>query len=1142
MTLLSGPTPQRFELRAALPTGMTLLEASAGTGKTFTIAALTTRYVAEGVLPIDRLLVITFTRMATGELRDRVRERLVRAHDGLVDVLDGAAAHEDDEIVQLLASAPEDEVRARRDRLGKAIAGFDTATIETTHGFCLQVLHGLGTAGDVDREVTLVEDVSDLMEDVVDDLFLRRFAHKPNHLGFTRSEAMEIARHVLGHPDAVIVPPPSDANDAPSIRRRFAKAVGEEMERRKQALKILTYDDVLSRLRATLFDADRGVAACARLRERYDVVLVDEFQDTDPVQWEIMHKAFGESDRATLVLIGDPKQAIYAFRGADVHTYLRAQGVVTSQWTLDVNWRSDQGLLDAYDALFSGAQLGSAGITYHPVTAAEANRAPRLEGAPVGQPLRVRIVHGADGLVPLTGKRQEPRTADARALIARDVAAEVVHLLEAEPSLLTRTGVGDEGTPTTLNPGHIAVLVRVNKHAVTVRDALHAAGVPAVIGGAGSVFATEPAQEWLRLLEALERPTSRDRAALAAMTCFVGWTAEQVATADVEWEELHWSLHRWAAVLRDRGVASLYETVSTSQAVPARVLGRPSGERFMTDLRHVAQLLHEAGVKEGRGPAAMATWLGRRIHDAERDADNEERTRRLESDADAVQVLTIHRSKGLEFPIVLCPYLWDGNARTNDVPIFHDARNGNVRTIDVAGEGNEHAVHQKLELEEGRGEDLRLLYVALTRARHQAVVWWAGAMNSQHSPLARLLFDRGPDGVVGPYGAAARSDADVEAAAHGLGELVSVERVGLPPGTRWQRASGEVPELTAATFDRPLDLSWRRTSYSSITRLAHEHPGIGSEPESTVVLDEVATTGPTGPAELAEALQVAGAAGASGKQAAPLLLAGMPGGTLVGTVVHEAFEAVAFDARDLRDEVAGALGRAAQRRHVQLGDMEAAVAGLCAVIESPLGHLVDDLALRRLGRADRIDELGFEIPLVGGDEPTGGARLHVGAVADLLEAHLPSEDPVAAYAGRMRALDGDVLRGYLTGSLDLVVRFGGDRFVLADYKTNRLAGPDETLTSWHYRPEAVQAAMVDAHYPLQAVLYAVALHRYLRWRLPGYDPERNLAGVLYLFVRGMSASEPQQVDGVPCGVWSWRPPAALVEALSDLFDRGVVPA
>ena len=1128
-----APDPRPFEVGGELPTGMTLLQASAGTGKTFTIAALTTRYVAEGILPIERLLVITFTRMATGELRERVRERLVHAFDGLTDMLAGQGGHDDDELVQLLARGPSDEVEARRDRLAKAIADFDAATIETTHGFCLQVLYGLGTAGDVDREVTLVEDVGDLMEEVVDDLFLRRFANKPNVLDFDRGDAMEIAKSVLAHPDADMLPPLSQAEDLPSIRRRFAKAVRDEMEERKRALKILTYDDVLSRLRRTLFDEERGPAACARLRERYDVVLVDEFQDTDPVQWDIMRRAFGEGG-ATLVLIGDPKQAIYAFRGADVHTYLQARDVVDSEWTLDVNWRSDQGLLQAYDALFGDAQLGYAGIAYRNIRAADANQQPRLVGTQCDVPLRVRMVHADDGLVPLTPQRQQPKAPDARSFIARDLAAEVVRLLTDAPELIARSRDGVEVGRTTLHPGHMAVLVRKNDHAVTVRDALRAAGVPAVIGGAGSVFATEPALQWLRLLEALERPTARDRASLAALTCFVGWSPQEVATADeAEWEGLHWSLHRWAALLRDQGVASLYQAVSSSHEVPERVLARPSGERFMTDLRHIAQLLHEAGASEGLGPTAMATWLGRRIHDAARDGENEERARRLESDAEAVQVITIHRSKGLEFPIVFCPYMWDGRPGGKDkhVPMFHNPDNADVRTIDVGREGNRFAQHQKMELEEARGEDLRLLYVALTRARHQAILWWAGANDSQHSPLARLLFDRDARGVVGPYGAKTRSDAAVESTLGALGSCVSVERVGEPSTGRWTEDAGPPPFLEAAAFDRTLDVGWRRSSYSSITRALHEQPNVGSEPEQQLTSDE---DGPAVPVPVGRA----GAGPGGGDPAVALGLADMPGGALVGTVIHGVFEHTEFDAPDLTAAVTAALAGEVARRNVHLGSTEVVAAGLCAAIAAPLGPVVDDVALRAIARVDRLDELTFEIPLVGGDTPS--ASLHVAAVADLLEEHLPVDDPVRRYAPHLRdpALGG-VLRGYLTGSLDLVFRLPGDRFVLADYKTNRLGTPEDTLTSWHYRPEALQAEMVAAHYPLQALLYAVALHRYLRWRLRGYDPDVHLGGILYLFVRGMSAVAPGPAGAPPPGVWSWRPPARLVEALSDLFDRGV---
>ncbi len=451
---------------------MTLLEASAGTGKTFTIAALTTRYVAEMGKPIDRLLVITFTRMATGELRERVREHLVHAFDGLVAVLSGAAPPHDDEILRHLADAPRAVQEERRDRLGKAVADFDAATIETTHGFCLQVLYGLGTAGDVDRDVTLLEDVRDLMEEVVDDLYLRKFAHRPNEHGFTRAEAVTIARKVLDHPDARVVPAPSDGDDLDAVRARFAAAFHKEMERRKRALKIMTYDDVLLRLRQTLRDPVRGPHARKRLRERYDVVLVDEFQDTDPVQWDIMHRAFGDHD-TTLVLIGDPKQAIYAFRGADVQAYLAGEGqavrpngrsTTTGEATSHSSARTTR-----CSATPNSARVGStigASVPPRPTWSRG------CVGVPVTAPLRIRMVHVADGLVGRT--KEGLKAADARAFIATDLAEQVVELLSAGGEVVVRNRDGTERERGPLHAGHIAVLVRSNTHAMVVRDALHA--------------------------------------------------------------------------------------------------------------------------------------------------------------------------------------------------------------------------------------------------------------------------------------------------------------------------------------------------------------------------------------------------------------------------------------------------------------------------------------------------------------------------------------------------------------------------------------------------------------------------------------------------------------------------------------------
>jgi exodeoxyribonuclease V beta subunit len=227
------------------------------------------------------------------------------------------------------------------------------------------------------------------------------------------------------------------------------------------------------------------------------------------------------------------------------------------------------------------------------------------------------------------------------------------------------------------------------------------------------------------------------------------------------------------------------------------------------------------------------------------------------------------------------------------------------------------------------------------------------------------------------------------------------------------------------------------------------------------------------------------------------------------------------------------------RRGVDVGSPETVVAGLKAALETPLGPTAGGLRLRDLARADRLDELDFELPLAGGDAPAGA--LAPAALAAVLRAHAPPGHPLAAYADRLGdpALRQDV-RGYLTGSIDLVARLPGERFAVIDYKTNWLGGADAELTAWHHRPAALAAEMERAHYWLQALLYSAALHRYLRWRLPGYDPERHFAGVLYLFLRGMTGHGTPLVDGVPCGVCAWRPSGALVEAVSNAMD-GLTP-
>ncbi len=1107
---LSPVAPATFDVCGELPEGTTVLEASAGTGKTFTIAALATRYVAEGVAELPDLLLVTFGRAATSELCDRVRERLVATERALRAA---DARRSADAVVRHLADCDDAELARRRERLTRALSAFDAATITTTHGFCQQMLTTLGLAADVDPDATFVPDIADLVDEVVDDLYLRRYADQAEPV-LRPADARRVAVEAVSDHQARLEPAAAFPESVAGHRYAFARDVVAEVHRRKRERRLLDYDDLLTRLRDALADVEGGPAAAERVRARYAVVLVDEFQDTDPVQWEILRTAF--HGHRTLVLIGDPKQAIYAFRGGDVVTYLAARADATTTATLGRNWRSDAPLLRGLETLLRGAALGDERIVVRPVEAEHAGR--RLDG---GAPVRIR--HVPREPFGTRGTRNAAIGA-VRDLVCADVAADVVRQLNS-----TRLRDGAAWRP--LEPGDVAVLARRNADANAVRDALVAAGVPAVVSGLSSVFGAPAAQHWLTLLGALEQPGHHGRAAALALTPFVGWDAARLAGAsDVEHDELSDTVRAWARALADSGVAALLEAVAAG-GVAERLMCTAAGERTLTDVRHVGQALHLAAATERLGPAALTDWLRRRIAEAADDY-AEERSRRLETDAAAVQVVTVHASKGLEFPVVYVPFAWDRYEDSRRPPValrFHD--DAGARVLHVGGPDD---VHHRAALErhlaEDRGEDLRLLYVALTRAACQVVTWWAPSNNSGRGALSRVLLGDHAPGMQPPGHVPQPTD---EAVAHRLAALptasdgaVEVEAVtARPEAVRWAAPDVERPALAVARFDRRLDLAWRRTSYSGLTAAAHEHPGVASEPEEPGVQDEVDV-----------ALRAVGEHPAR-DVVSPL--ADMPAGAAFGTLVHVVLEHVDTTAPDLRAEIARRCAEAGAARMPGVDDDELA-AGLEVVLGSPLGPLAGGRTLRDLTPADRLAELEFELPLAGGDAPRTASRLE--DVAGLLRRHLAPDDPFAAYPDLLAGLGESRLRGYLTGSIDAVLRVdsadpdGGVRYLVVDYKTNRLGAHDEPLTAWHYRPEAMAEAMMRAHYPLQLLLYLAALHRFLRWRQPGYDPDVHLAGGLYLFVRGMCGPDTPVFDGEPAGAMAWRPPAGLVAELSALLD------
>ena len=1156
--------PRHFDICGPLPgPGVTILEASAGTGKTFTIAALVMRLVAEGVVPLSDILAVTFTRMATGELRDRVRERLVTAERGLARWVEaGEDLPEGDLVLQLMAEGSPESVALRRRRLTDALAGFDAATITTTHGFCHMVLAALGVWGEVAAGATLLEDPTDLIEEVVDDLFVRHVLLS-GRAPFRRRQAVEAGLAAVKTPDAPLDPAadPGDSTSA-GLRRRLGAATRQEVSRRLLDANLLTYDGLLVRLADALGDRERGATACLRLRQRYRVVLVDEFQDTDPLQWDVVRQAFGDG-YTRLVLIGDPKQAVYSFRGADVYAYLSAARAAEPhrRFTLGLNWRSDEGLLASYDALMSPLHLGHPEIVYRTAYATPAHRRPGLRGAPVSAPLRVRLVHKADHRLvrTRTGLLQKD---GAVKFVAQDLASDVLDLLSSGAKLASW---GEEGEPDQpprpVGPGDIGVLVRTNRQASIVQASLRAAGIPVVVAGALSVLSTPAARDWLTLLEALEQPTARSLAVAAALTPFIGMTARQLAEAhERTWEELHARLHRWAALLRQSGIATLFDHIRVSERLPSRLLSQVDGERVLTDLGHVAELLYAEATQAQLGLAALRAWLARRISEAGSEAaDVEQHSRRLDSDSDAVEILTVHRAKGLEFPIVYCPFLWDSAVRTNrgGPVVFHDAADGDRRKLDVGAEQGDpvYERHYSDSQAEDRGEDLRHLYVALTRAKHQAVIWWAGANGCQYSALGRLLLARNPSGDVKTEIRAseakdARVEAELNRRAAQVPDLISIEHCSgshpLQPNPAGPDEAGL--DLRTASFDRDLDLGWRRSSYTSITAEAHGAVTsavlVGSEPETSGTTDEPA-------AQVAPIAPVAGEGAASDTETgqdgtpawsgAPSLLSGMPAGATFGTLVHRVLEKVDFAAPNLGDELLQSIdAEAAGYAEGAAGDPVQLAVGLEAAMSMPLGGLAGATRLRDLSRTDRLDELGFELPVAGGDDPVGEVLLS--DLARMFSRHVPAGQPLAGYATDLSSPNMAAhLRGYLTGSLDLVFRLrtgaGREKFFVVDYKTNWLGGTGEELTAWHYRNDALEAEMRRAHYPLQAMLYLVALHRYLRWRLPGYDPSDNLGGAFYLFLRGMACPGAAAVGPVApsCGVFAWSPPTGLVTGLSNLL-------
>ncbi len=1158
---MNEPTPDTiasFTLTGPLPTTSIAIEASAGTGKTFTLSGLAARFVIEEGHPIASLLLVTFTRAAAAELSDRVRSQLTDLAAVLSAAADGTPPSPDDELATLIAGPDVDpaEVQRRLERARTAIADFDSATISTIHGFAQQMLRALGLASPRDPDATLADDGGQVLDQVCGDVLVAHAFDTSVPLeALDRNKILTAAAAIQGNAGVRVIPAADDPDPLVALRRTLVDSVLSTVAERRRAAKVLSFDDLLTTLRDIIVaPTPAGEAARESLRRRFRVALIDEFQDTDPVQWAIFEALFADPAHGTrLVLVGDPKQAIYGFRGADIHTYQRAVSSSAERFSLDTNWRSDKAVLQGVETLLRGLTFGSSSIRFRPVQAPPRHEKTRLStshGSPVA-PVTVRM--------PITDGKPNARSGQ-RAVVA-DLAAHLADLLDR--GRIPDRSSKEPGALRPIEPRDIAVLVKAKSEAAPIQRELRRLGIDAVFSGIGSVLDSPAATQWRWLLEAVAQPFDARRARTAALSWFVGWTADRLAAStDQELGAEQERFQRWGDVLVARGVADFVRVVRGDSAVVDRVLAATDGERNITDIDHLGELFIRTA-PHNVGPAGLIRVFDLLADQTTTEGTDDPAARRIESEADAVQIMTAHVSKGLQFPVVCLPMFFKGPQQSAPYFFADEVVAGAppVRSVDIANDldwPDAEAAKQRKDLAaaEAAGDQLRLLYVAITRAEHHLAIWWSRYQGTSSSPLSKVLFSRNDDAsfiVEGDAVAAAKEPKDhpitpvieyLVAASSGNLSVVAVPgphgRFPSPP----PRPAARIDDLSIDRVTRVLDRRRGRTSFSSLTKNSHGVAG-AVEPLPLLTLadpeNELATAGGTdeGPEPIDElnAPSPTGPAGA-------LPLGAFQGANRFGTLVHDILEVTDFTADPLNDHLAPLVTRHVSRSGLTL-DHTALTAGLIACLESPLGEIFEHRTLRDIGPGDRLNEMRFQLnmgaTLAAEDPPHGPAADLPSAIIEVLRRHLAADDPPHLWAESLAGvLDRSTLAGHLEGFVDLIARVrttgGAQRFTVVDYKTNNLTPFGEEPSIDHYRPDALVPAMTRNHYPLQALLYSVALHRYLRHRIDGYEPAVNFGGIAYLFVRGMAGPHTPVTGGKAHGVYAWRPADGLVEELSDLLD------
>jgi exodeoxyribonuclease V beta subunit len=1229
-----------FDLLNSPLEGTNLIEASAGTGKTYAIAGLFLRLLLEKNLSVNEILVVTFTVPATEELKDRIRIKLHEA----IEAFNGAKKS-DSFLIDLVRKHA--NPKSALQILWEALRSFDQAAIFTIHGFCRRVLHENAFESGSLFDTELVTDQESLKREIVDDFWRTHFyTASPLFVNyaisnkFTSENLLSLLANRHAQPNLKIIPPVaipdtsvqekefrdvfyethrawqssraeveailtsdeglsktkyrkdkipvwircmddlmSTEGNNPVLFQNFKKFTSSEINgavknnytppshqffelcdrlrekqealqnvfdqrliglkvelfhyvhneliKRKEQRNIQFFDDLLLKVYRALEQKD-GETLVRAIGNKFRAALIDEFQDTDPIQYAIFKKVFG-SKQSTLFLIGDPKQAIYSFRGADIFTYMNAAKDVESKFTLGENWRSEPDLIAAINTIFSKAT--------HPFVFKEI---PFQSATPATN-------KGSESLVidnkkesslqlwfldagKITKSDKAITTTKAQELISKAVANEISRLISLgrnNRALLRKNP---------LREGDIAVLVRTHHEARIMQKALTALTIPSVLYTTENLFDSHEALEMERVMVGISEPNNESFLKAALTTDMMGVKGEELDDLlknEAGWEKWLVKFRYYHELWGNHGFIQMFRHLLAKEKILTRLMQIPDGERRITNILHLSEVLHQASIEKRLCMAGLLKWLSEQRDETSPRLD--EHQLRLESDENAVKLVTIHKSKGLEYPVVFCPFGWTSSKikKDNKPFTFHDTSDQMRLTLDLGSPAmDENRIYAK---KEELAENLRLLYVALTRARNRCYFVWGRFKGAESSAPAYLFLQMGSlkkENLVqsAKSGHESLSDEDMQAELKILMDTskgtIRLSEMPIDEEKKYSALPEKKVILTSRTFSGNIDRQWHISSFSSLV----SGQQYGAE---LADYDAINLPSPHLPAralqwqadrhELLEAKEAGEPHAYSQKDLkepvidkAPSGIFSFPRGTKAGTCLHDIFEHLDFVEKD-----PSVIKKLISSKLIEYGFdplwQETLYDMIHKVLSVPLEPERIDFTLSHIRSQDRINELEFYFPL----KSISPKKLHT-IFKKYAGTELSKDFPE-----RIEWLDFLPVRGFMRGFIDMIFQFH-NKFYLVDWKSNLLGSGLE-----YYDQKGLAEAMKDEWYSIQCYIYTVALNQYLQLRLPGYTYETHFGGALYIFLRGVDPTR-----GPEFGIYRERPSGQFINKLcTNLIDE-----